>query len=411
MTDSILVLNAGSSSIKFALYAAAALEPICRGEIEGIGGTVRLKLSKGPQGPGDAQFWSPPQTGTHDALTAWLIDALPRAYPETHVVAAGHRVVHGGRTYADPVVVNPRVLTGLEALIPLAPSHQPHNLAAIRAISRRWPDLPQVACFDTGFHRTQPRLAQLFGLPRRLAEEGVLRYGFHGLSYAYISGVLPEVAGHRARDRVIVAHLGHGASMCAMREGKSVATTMGFTALDGLVMGKRCGALDPGVVIHLLQEGAMSLDQLADLLNNRSGLLGVSGISDDVRELEKSSDPAAREALDLFAYRAAREIGSLAASLGGLDVLVFTAGIGEHSGMLRRQICEQSGWLGIRLDHVANARHGPRISSDGSSVDVFVVSTDEEIVIARSARALMQRSVVPAGTGLSDHAILPTALS
>jgi acetate kinase len=390
MTDSILVLNAGSSSIKFALYAAAVIEPICRGEIEGIGGTVRLKLANGPQDQGDPQFGSPPQAGAHDALTAWLLEALPRAFPETHVVAAGHRVVHGGQAYADPVVVSASVLMALDALIPLAPNHQPHNLAAIRAISRRWPGLPQVACFDTAFHRTQPRLAQLFGLPRRLAEEGVLRYGFHGLSYEYIAGILPDIAGSRARGRVIAAHLGHGASMCAMREGKSVATTMGFTALDGLLMGKRCGCLDPGVVIHLLQEGGMSADQVADLLNNRSGLLGVSGISDDVRELEESTDPAAREALDLFAYRAAREIGSLAASLRGLDVLVFTAGIGEHSASLRRQICEQSGWLGIRLDHVANDRHGPRISSAGSSVDVFVIPTDEEIVIARSARALMR---------------------
>ena len=385
---SILVLNAGSSSIKFALYEAVGLAAVCSGEVEGIGHSVRLVLTGAADVGLEGRIGKAPLAGTHDAITAWLLQALPQGYPDIDIVAAGHRVVHGGLAYADPVLVDPTVVAALERLIPLAPNHQPHNLAPIIAISRHWPDMPQVACFDTAFHRTQPRIAQLFALPRHLTEEGILRYGFHGLSYEYISGILPEMAGPRAKGRVIVAHLGHGASLCALKAGRSVATTMGFTALDGLVMGTRCGELDPGVILHLLQEKNMSAPEVADLLNNQSGLLGVSAISDDVRDLEKSTDPRAKEALDLFAYRATRAIGSLAAALGGLDALVFTAGIGAHSATVRETICDRLGWLGISLDQPANARHGPRISIEGSSVEVFAIPTNEEIVIARAARKL-----------------------
>ena len=391
MTPSILVVNAGSSSIKFALYEAIALAPICQGEIEEIGHSARFASTAEIETGRLARIGTPPPAGDHDALTAWLLQALPRGFPNVDIVAAGHRVVHGGRAYADPVLVDPTVVAALERLIPLAPNHQPHNLAPIAAISRHWPHMPQVACFDTAFHRTQPRIAQLFALPRHLIDDGIIRYGFHGLSYDYISSILPDLIGQRAQGRVIVAHLGHGASMCALNEGRSIATTMGFTALDGLVMGTRCGALDPGVILHLLQEKGMSVSEIADLLNNQSGLLGVSGISDDVRDLETSTDPRAKEALDLFAYQAIRSIGSLAAALGGVDVLVFTAGIGAHSSAVRQQICDELGWLGIELDRSANGRHGPRISVENSSVTVIALPTNEEIVIARATQKLATR--------------------
>ena len=388
MTRSILVLNAGSSSIKFALYEAMALAPICQGEIEGIGRSAYFALKSETEPGVHPRMGAPPAAGSHEALTAWLLQTIPRGFPSVDIAAAGHRVVHGGQAYGDPVLVTPTVVAALERLIPLAPNHQPHNLAPIAAISRLWPHMPQVACFDTAFHRTQPRLAQLFALPRHLTDDGILRYGFHGLSYNYISSILPDIAGPRAKGRVIVAHLGHGASMCALKEGRSVATTMGFTAMDGLVMGTRCGGLDPGVILHLLQEKGMTAPEVADLLNNRSGLLGVSGINDDVRDLETSTDPRAKEALGLFAYRAIRAVGSLAAALGGLDVLVFTAGIGAHSAAVREQVCDGLSWLGLDLDQRANARHGPKISSETSSVEVFAIATNEEIVIARAAKSI-----------------------
>jgi acetate kinase len=287
------------------------------------------------------------------------------------------------------VRIDERVLAALERYVPLAPSHQPQNLAAIRAVARAAPDLPQIACFDTAFHRTQPRHAQWFALPRSLTDEGIVRYGFHGLSYEYLAGVLPDFAGDRAYGRVILAHLGHGASLCALRERRSIATTMGFTALDGLMMGRRAGTIDPGVLLYLLQEKRMAASDVSDLLYNRSGLFGVSGLSDDLRVLEADGGERAEEAMDLFAYRAAREIGSLAAALGGLDVLVFSAGIGEHSALMRSRIVAYSSWLGCEIDADANAIHGPRIGKDGSAVDVYVIPTDEEIVIARSVRMLL----------------------
>jgi len=358
VTPAILVLNAGSSSLKFALYAAADLTALHRGAL---------------------------CEGSQAAMLEALLGRLDALAGTAQVVVAGHRIVHGGAAHAAPARVTPALLAELESYAPLAPAHQPYNLAGIRALARRWPQLPQIACFDTAFHRTQPRLAQLFALPRRYAEQGVLRYGFHGLSYEYIATRLPDL-GIGVDARVIVAHLGHGASLCALRGGRSVATTMGFSTLDGLMMGQRCGALDAGVVLHLLRQGHDPAT-LERLLNEESGLLGVSGLSDDVRVLEASPDPRAREALELFAYRAARELGSLVAALGGLDALVFTAGIGEHSAAMRARIAALARWAGVELDAGANARHAERISAAGARVGVYVVPTDEESVIARAAHA------------------------
>jgi acetate kinase len=299
-------------------------------------------------------------------------------------------VVHGGERFAQPVRLDHGVLDALEALDPMAPLHQPHNLATARLLMNRRPDLAQVVCFDTAFHRTQAPLAQSFALPRAFTESGVKRYGFHGLSYEYIAGELPVHLGERADGRVIVAHLGNGASLCAMKNRRSVATTMGFTALDGLVMGTRSGALDPGVVFFLMREKSMSAAAVEEMLYTRSGLLGVSGISSDMRELLASSDPRAREAVDLFVYRAARELGSLAAALGGLDALVFTAGIGEHAAPVRAMICDAARWLGVELDAAANSAHRVRIGAAASRVAVCVIPTDEEIVIARHACGLLK---------------------
>ena len=325
---------------------------------------------------------------SHGALTLRLLDWLEKHNSGFRVVAAGHRVVHGGRHFAEPARVTPDVLQQLEELVPLAPLHQPHNLSAIKALAERLPGLPQIACFDTSFHRTQPRLAELFALPRALADEGIIRYGFHGLSYDYIASVLGEHLGQRADGRVIVAHLGNGASMCAMRERKSVATSMGFTALHGLMMGRRCGTLDAGVVLHLLQNLGMSIDEVQHMLYRESGLLGVSGISNNMQVLLESTDAAAVEAVELYCYRAAGEIGRLAAALGGLDAVVFTAGIGENAGKVRQMICGQLTWMGLELDPGENARNATRISASGSAVEALVVPTNEELVIAKAVRAL-----------------------
>lgn len=384
MTSAILVLNAGSSSLKFALYEPSALAPLCRGTIGGIGGVSDLKVT----GPREALFSrrEPPAPATHEEAATWLLTLVGDA-PDLDLVAVGHRVVHGGARFGSPVAIDDAILAELRSLIPLAPGHQPHNLAAIDAVARAWPGLPQVACFDTAFHRALPRLAQLYPLPRNLIDEGMVRYGFHGLSYEYIASVLPDHAGERASGRVVVAHLGHGASLCGMLNRQSIATTMGFTALDGIMMGTRSGAIDPGIILHLLQTKGMAPHDVADVLYARSGLLGVSGISDDVRVLEASSDPCAAEALDLFAYRVVREVGSLVAALGGLDVLVFTAGIGEHSPGMRDRIGQGLGWTGLVLDGERNARSEIRISTAGSKVDALVIPTNEELPIARAARA------------------------
>ena len=305
-------------------------------------------------------------------------------------MAVGHRVSHGGLEYTRPVRVDSAVLRQLEKLNPLTPLHQPFNLAPIRRLLETSPQVPQVACFDTAFHATQPKLAKLFGLPKRFYEEGVLRYGFHGISYEYIAERLPEVAPDIARKRVIVAHLGSGASMCALERGKSVATTFGFTAVEGLPMGTRSGSLDPGVVLYLAQQRGMSLDEIQTLLYKKSGFLGLSGISSDSRVLLASSEPDAQLAVDYFVYRASRELGSLAAALGGLDALVFTAGIGENSAEIRARICERAAWLGVEVDATANAAGEPRISTALSRVAVWVIRTNEELMIARHTLALLK---------------------
>ena len=393
MTSAILVFNAGSSSIKFALYEAPGLEVLCQGGVDAIGNDAKLEV-RGPLAPALTRATGPPAQGNHEAVTAWLLETLGTQPPDLHFAGAGHRVVHGGANFDAPVRIDERVLTELDTLVELAPGHEPHNIAAIRAVAAIWPQLPQVACFDTAFHRTQPMIAQLFGLPYALSEQGIVRYGFHGLSYEYIASVLPEHAGERAYGKVIVAHLGNGASMCAMNSRRSIATTMGYTAVDGLLMGTRCGAVDPGVILHLIGHEGMSAKAVTDLLNNKSGLLGVSGISSDVRELEASRAPRAATALDLFAYRANRELGGLVAALGGLDVLVFTGGIGEHSADIRRRICEAANWVGIALDYEANEAHQSRISQPNTPVDVFVIPTNEELVVARATRQIIAEAAV-----------------
>jgi acetate kinase len=302
-------------------------------------------------------------------------------------------VVHGGVEFSQPTLITAGVLAQLEKLIPLAPLHQPHNLLPIRIGAQRRPELPQVACFDTAFHRTQPDVAQAFALPPEITERGVRRYGFHGLSYEYIAGVLPQFEPKAATGRVVVAHLGNGASMCAMRACKSVATTMGFTAVDGLPMGTRCGALDPGVMLYLMDELKMDARAIEKLIYHQSGLLGVSGVSSDMRALLESQEPRARFAVDLFIHRIGRELGSLAAALGGLDALVFTAGIGEHAAVVRERVCRDAAWLGVHLDASANQAGGPRISADSSSVSVWVIPTNEELMIARHTRHLIGAAV------------------
>jgi len=391
MSDAILVLNAGSSSLKFAVFGCGGDDAaILRGKIAGIGRAPVFSAIR-PDGtaPDAGVLGDIPADADHEALVSLLLDWLAQRRGERRLVAVGHRVVHGGRGFDAPVRIDEAVLDALEALVPLAPLHQPHNLAAIRAVAERQPGLPQVACFDTSFHRTQDPLAQQFALPRALTDEGVIRYGFHGLSYDYIAGILPQHLGARAEGRVIVAHLGNGASMCALNGRKSVATSMGFTALDGLMMGRRCGALDAGVVLYLMQSKGLSAAEVETLLYRQSGLLGVSGISNNMRDLEQSGAAQARDAIALYCYRAASILGGLVAVNGGLDALVFTAGIGENSALVRGLICERLGWLGVELNDAGNAANASRISSDRSKVDVLVLPTDEETVIARAAGAMV----------------------
>ena len=391
MSNAILVVNAGSSSIKFGIYAAGATTAcILRGSIDGLGThpSFGARDARGKVSAADPLAGAPAQL-THAQALERLFGWIGEQYADVELVAAGHRVVHGGEELRVAVVVDREILARLDALVPLARLHQPHNLAAICALTKLRPGLPQVACFDTAFHRTQPALAQAYALPPEITDAGVRHYGFHGLSYQYIADVLPGHLGAHADGRVIVAHLGAGASMCALRKRCSVATTMGFTVLEGLMMGTRSGSLDPGVVLYLQRERGMSLDQIDDLLYRRSGLLGVSGISSDMRTLLESTQPRARAAVDLFTYRAAREIGSLAAAIEGLDALVFTGGIGEHAAPVREMICKQAAWLGVELDAEANRRHATRISTAGSRTSAWVIATDEELVIARETSRVL----------------------
>ncbi|HEU5136680.1 MAG TPA: acetate/propionate family kinase [Steroidobacteraceae bacterium] len=385
MSDYSLVLNAGSSSLKFCVYQradAGSWRLDSRGQVEGIGSKPQFaaKDERGAAIAGQALGTEVRDGRTAlDALAKWLRNR----YGGSRVLGVGHRVVHGGARFAAPTVVTDEVLAHLHRLIPLAPLHQPHNVAAIEAVAEQIPDVPQVACFDTGFHRGQPAVAELVPLPVEIRRAGVQRYGFHGLSYEYIASVLPAVAPEIADGRVIVAHLGSGASMCALKDRKSIDSTFGFTALDGLCMGTRPGAVDPGVILYLFQTLKLSAEEVETLLYKKSGLLGISGISNDMRDLLASPDADARLAIDYFVYRAAREIGALAAAAGGIDGIVFTAGIGEKSAEIRRRICEATAWLGISLDEAANERHESRITRPKSAVSAWVIPTNEELMIAR----------------------------
>lgn len=391
MDDYALVLNAGSSSLKFCVYQrpdGKFWRPAARGQIDGIGTSPRLSArDEGGQSLAGEDLPATVRDGSAalDVLAEWLRGRWAGA----KILGVGHRVVHGGAKYAGPCVVTPEVLEELRPLIPLAPLHQPYNLAAIEAVAERLPGVPQVACFDTSFHRSQPPLAELVPLPKEIRDTGVQRYGFHGLSYEYIASVLPKVAPDIADKRVIVAHLGSGASLCALRRRKGVDSSLGFTALDGLCMGTRPGSLDPGVVLHLFQTVGLSAKEVETLLYKKSGLLGISGISNDMRDLLESGEPAARLAVDYFVYEAAKHIGALAAVLGGVDALVFTAGIGEKSAEIRRRICEASAWLGLSLDASANEAHGPRISTADSRVSAWVIPTNEELMIALHTGVLL----------------------
>ncbi|WP_022704566.1 acetate/propionate family kinase [Pseudorhodobacter ferrugineus] len=390
MSDAILVLNAGSSSLKFAVFTGNEdiLAPAMRGKIAGIGTDPMFSAQNSAGGTVPDDF-PPMDRGTGlDRLIPTLLDWVQAHSGGITLSAVGHRVVHGGQHHAAPARVTDALLADLAALVALAPLHQPHNLAAIRSVAALLPDLPQVACFDTSFHRTQSRLAQLFALPRAMADDGILRYGFHGLSYDYIASALPNNLGQGGNGRVIVCHLGNGASLCAMKDRQSVATSMGFTALDGLVMGTRCGTLDPGVVLYLLDKG-WGAEAITQLLYQESGLLGVSGISSDMAILEASTAPQAQEAIDLFCYRAASQLAALVPALGGLDAIVFTAGIGEKSARVRRGICAQLHWMGVDLDTGANESHATRISPPDSTIDVLIIPTNEEAVIARATLALI----------------------
>ncbi len=390
MTDVILVINAGSSSIKFSVFALRdeRLREGYNGQVSGIGTAPRFVAR-------DAVGWTladvklpMPEFESHAACLKRIGDWLREHADGLDLVGIGHRVVHGGVDYAAPVRIDAEVIARLEKLVPLAPLHQPHNLAAIRAVAEAMPEMPQVACFDTAFHRSQTKLAQAYGLPAEFYDKGVRRYGFHGLSYEYIARRLPDVAPEIAPGRVITAHLGNGASMCAMKNGRSVASTMGFTAVEGLPMGTRTGSLDPGVVLFLMEQGRTAAD-IEELLYERSGLLGLSGISNDMRKLLASDAEPAKFAVDYFIYRIGREAGSLAAALGGLDALVFTAGIGENSAEIRARACAACAWLGVELDEKANSAGGPRISAPGSRVSAWVIPTDEELMIARHTLDLL----------------------
>ncbi len=392
MDDYALVLNAGSSSLKFCVFQRPQGEGWrleARGQIEGLGTSPRLSArDDGGKSLADEKLDAGTVRDGRDAV-AVLARWLRSKYGGARVLGVGHRVVHGGARFTGPTVLSREVLAELHELVPLAPLHQPYNLAAIEAVFERLPDVPQVACFDTSFHRGHKAVADLIPLPRDICKSGLQRYGFHGLSYEYVASVLPGVAPEIARRRVIVAHLGSGASLCAMKEGKSVDSTLGFTALDGLCMGTRPGALDPGIVLYLFQNLCLSLRDVETILYKKSGLLGISGISNDMRDLLGRSEEEARLAVDYFVYRAAKEIGALTAVLGGVDALVFTAGIGENSPEIRRRICEASRWLGVELDPEANDSRGPRISAPQSKVSAWVIPTNEELMIARHTGALL----------------------
>ncbi|MBC8268504.1 MAG: acetate/propionate family kinase [Rhodospirillaceae bacterium] len=386
--ENILVVNAGSSSVKFALFSLDRGEPVAilKGQVSGIGATPAIEARD--EG-GMAIPFAQPSGGiaNHDdafeALIGWLEER------GESVAGAAHRVVHGGAAFTAPIRIDDNALEALDALTPLAPHHQPYNLAAIRALAARLPKLPQAACFDTAFHASQPAEARELGLPAVYAQRGIRRYGFHGLSYQSVAAALPVITGEALPRRLVIAHLGNGASMCALKDGACVATTMGFSTLDGIPMGTRSGSVDPGVLLHLMREDGAGLSELEDLLYNRSGLMGISGISQDMRTLLESDDPRAEAAVTFFCYRISRELGSLAAALGGLDALVFTGGIGENAAAVRAQVLRQAGWLGLTIDEDANNSAGPCISTAANRAQAWIVATQEELTIATHARAIL----------------------
>ena len=394
----VLILNAGSSSLKFALFPMTprlADTPRLSGQVEGIGAEPLMHAKDTLSGERFTEALSVPegtdQNGQHRLALEFIFGWINRHSPGVDIVAAGHRIVHGGDHYGAPVVLTPEVVTELETLIPLAPLHQPHNLRAIKLLFGLMPDVRQVGCFDTAFHRTRLPVASRFPIPRALTNEGIKRYGFHGLSYEFVSRQLPDLLGEeKARGGIVIAHLGNGASMCALRDGQSRDTSMGFTAVDGLMMGTRTGALDPGVVLYLMDELGMDVRAIEAMLYKESGLLGVSGLSSDMRTLLASEDPRAKFAVELFCYRIGRELGSMAAALGGLDALVFTGGIGEHAAPVRARVVEAARWLGLALDAAANAADGPCITGPGAA-RAWVVPTNEELMIARHTQALLEK--------------------
>ncbi len=391
MIQAILVLNAGSSSIKFSVFIAQGteLDLGLHGQLEGLFTSPHFVAKTSDGNVVDEKSWGEGVQLGHEGAMEHLRAFLREKRGGVHLAGFGHRVGHGGPKYSRPVRVDAQVLAELEQLIPLVPLHQPHNLAPIRTVLQRMPEVPQVACFDTAFHHTNPPLAQMFALPSTVTDGAVRRYGFHGLSYEYIASVLPERAPQAAAGKTVVLHLGSGSSMCALAGGKSVASSMGFSSLDGIPMGTRCGALDPGVILYLLESRKMDVRSLEKLLYSESGLLGVSGISSDVRVLLESQEPRAKLALDLFVYRIGRELGSLAAALGGLDAIVFTAGIGENAIAIRERVCRDAAWLGVELDPQANEKGGPCITTSRSRVAAWVLRTNEELMIARHTMGLL----------------------
>ncbi|HSI40736.1 MAG TPA: acetate/propionate family kinase [Xanthobacteraceae bacterium] len=400
MSRVVLVLNAGSSSLKFQVFEAEGeRRRIYRGLFEGLGGNAHFIVRDSADVQLSKVDWPPGEGLGHEGalrhLTEWLSDHR-EGY---RMVGVGHRVVHGGADFSRPVLITPEVIAALEKLVPLAPLHQPHNLEPIRIIASRRPDLPQVACFDTAFHHGQPEIATLFALPKAMHESGVRRYGFHGLSYAYVASAMPDYDPRLGSGRVVVAHLGNGASLCAISAGRSIASTMGFSAIDGLPMGTRCGALDPAVVFYMIREMGLSPEEAERTLYTQSGLLGVSGLSNDMRKLRavEATNADARRAIDLFVYRIAREIGSLTAALGGLDALVFTAGIGENDATTRAAVLRASAFAGFELDEAANASGGPRITG-AAGPSAWVIPTDEERTIAQDMTAMLDRMPLPSAS-------------
>lgn len=388
MSDGILVINAGSSSIKFTMYAGEpGQEPkvASKGQVEGIGTKPHFIAKSVDKKVLAEKFWDDPKA-SHTVLLGHLIDWLRSYHKDVTLKAAGHRVVHGGTKFSAPTVIDDEVLAEIERLIPLAPLHNPHNLTPIRALKEGFPTLPQVACFDTAFHRTMPKVAQTYAIPRALTEEGVVRYGFHGSSFEYVAQALNKVAPEVAKGRVVIAHLGSGASMCGIHGGKSQITTMGLTPLDGLVMGTRPGRIDPGVLLHLMQQKGMTVSEVDTLLNKKSGILGVSGLSNDFRDIEFSDDPKAKFAMELVIYRIIQETGSIMAVLGGMDAMVYTAGVGEHSPHIRGAVSKALAWLGIELDEAANDKDALLITKPSSKIKVLVIPTDEELMIAMHTR-------------------------